>query len=135
MAQLIARGERHTTVARAFSCTPGTITRLVASPAFATLVEHYQTEMVDRDQIIHEKMLDTFEEGIEKLGERISAGNIDNPSLIKAVSDLGNRTGFSEQKRVEITRQGVDAAEIEEVKRRARRAEGHVVDADFRVVE
>lgn len=94
IAQLLATGLKQTEVARAVGCTDGTVSRLVASPAFKALIQKYIDDAFDNEKTLMERMRVVSEDGLDLIHERIVTKDIDTKDLINATSDLFDRTGF-----------------------------------------
>lgn len=117
IAQLLATGLKQTEVARAVGCTDGTVSRLVASPAFKALVEKYVQEAFSDEKATLERMKTIAMDGLDLIHDRIVTKDIDTKDLINATSDLFDRTGFGKTSTVKHEdRRFLAIHEIREIK-------------------
>lgn len=117
IAQLLASGYKHVEVARAVGCTNGTVSRLVASPAFSALVQKYVEEAFDDQKTVLARMQSIALDSLDLLHERIVTKDIENKDLINATSDLFDRTGFGKTSTIKHEeRRFLEVHEIREIK-------------------
>jgi hypothetical protein len=117
IAQLLASGYKHVEVARAVGCTNGTVSRLVASPAFSALVQKYVEEAFDDQKTVLARMQTIALDSLDLLHERVVTKDIENKDLINATSDLFDRTGFGKTSTIKHEdRRYLEVHEIREIK-------------------
>lgn len=133
VAQLLARGMPEGLVATITGYTSSHISTLKNNPAMQELIAHYRGPDFQLSQIIHQKLQEAAFGSLEKLSEKLEAGELDANELL-ALAKLGfDRSGHGPTSTVNTNSEHrvVDVAKLAELHQAARNSERkNIIDVE-----
>lgn len=145
IAKMIAQGVRLVEISRITGYSPGRLTVLKDSPAFADLVAQYSNMVSDAFADTVAKMKDVTDTALQILDERLSdePESFSNGMLVDVVTKIGDRAGYAPVQKTASVSIPLDADILTSIKEKVRsKQNGSVtnisqspIDADYEVVQ